>query len=379
MANYRRIATGDWTNLAHWEDDSGGSYVASISLPGPTDVVYANNFTVTLDVDIVVLELRTTTGTNVNAGGLFDFGAGSNITANVFAGTSHCVRNNTTNTKNVFGNITGGVTPFQYGVLNNSTGVVNITGNAIGGVNSVAIAITNNSTGIININGNVTAGAGLEAYGVYNFGVGSVVINGTSTGGSGSQSYGSRNAFGGTLIINGISIGGSGSQSVGSLNSSNGVLRVTTAQASTLNAGVWGQNSAGTTIIENIVWGPTGLGPTSGFVKFDNTASKSATVVLENNSTVTLLDPSSLSLPVESDVRDGVSYASGALTGTLVVPSDNTVTAGVVYDNGTTGTAQNTAASFLTELSTSPNLLAERLRNVSTVDSTAATIAAFKV
>jgi len=86
-----------------------------------------------------------------------------------------------------------------------------------------------------------------------------------------------------------------------------------------------------------------------------------------------------LGTPATTDVRNGVVYASGALTGTLVVPPVTAVTVGVTYDNGTLGTAQNTAASFLTELGTSTDPLAVRLQNVSTVQTTGAQIAAYNV
>jgi hypothetical protein len=81
--------------------------------------------------------------------------------------------------------------------------------------------------------------------------------------------------------------------------------------------------------------------------------------------------------PATSNVRQGTIYGiGGGLTGTLIVPTANTVTDGVVYDNGTVGTAQNTAASFLAELAVSTDPLAERLRNVATVQTTGDQIAA---
>lgn len=84
--------------------------------------------------------------------------------------------------------------------------------------------------------------------------------------------------------------------------------------------------------------------------------------------------------PAITDVRNGITYGPNSeLTGTSIMPSASTVTLGVVFDNGTIGTAQNTSASFLAELTASTDPLAERLRNVSTVDSTAATVAAYNV
>jgi hypothetical protein len=49
MANYRAIASGNWSNLAIWQDDSLGYFANSTVLPTTADNVYANNFTVTID------------------------------------------------------------------------------------------------------------------------------------------------------------------------------------------------------------------------------------------------------------------------------------------------------------------------------------------
>jgi hypothetical protein len=313
MANYRRIATGDWTNLAHWEDDDSGSYVTSTVLPGPTDVVYANGFTVTLDIDIIADELRTTTAINVNQGGVFLCGAGNTITANLFAGNSECVRNSTTNTKTIIGNVVNTASG-QGAAHNQSTGTLNIIGNVFGGGGAAVGALNRN--GLMNITGNCTGGNGAGSYGVWNALFGAT----------------------GTVIIIGTCIGGTGTDSDGARNGTTGVLRVTTAQSGPNASGVWGDNINTTTIVENLIWGTNGIIPVRGFVKFDNTASKSATVVLENNTTITLVDPASLSLPIEADVRDGISYASGTLTGTLKIPNSAAVALGVPVDN-TTGTA----------------------------------------
>jgi hypothetical protein len=358
MANYRRIATGNWTNLAHWEDDSGGSYVASSVLPGPTDVVYANGFTVTLDIDVIADELRTTTAINVNQGGVFLCGVGNTITANLFAGNTEAVRNSTTNTKTIIGNVVN-TAAGQGGAHNQSTGTLNIIGNVFGGGGAAVGALNRN--GLMNITGNCTGGNGAGSYGVWNALFGAT----------------------GTVIIIGTCIGGSGTDSDGGRNGTTGVLRVTTAQSGPNASGVWGDNINTTTIVENLIWGTNGIIPVRGFVKFDNTASKSVTVVLENNTTTTLVDPSSLSLPAEADVRDGITYASGSQTGTLIVPSPSNVRKGVPTDN-TVGTAELTAADFWDYLSVSATTVGSMGEvvnriplNPSSVQSTGAQIASF--
>lgn len=80
--------------------------------------------------------------------------------------------------------------------------------------------------------------------------------------------------------------------------------------------------------------------------------------------------------PATTNVRNGVTYANGTLTGTLVVPPANAVTVGVPVDN-TVGTAQNTADSFLNAITASTSPLAVRLQNVVTTDILGAQIAAY--
>jgi hypothetical protein len=57
-----------------------------------------------------------------------------------------------------------------------------------------------------------------------------------------------------------------------------------------------------------------------------------------DNTNQQLVDPSTTDIPVIANVRNGLTYASGSLTGTLKVPSPLTVGLGVPTDN-TFGTA----------------------------------------
>jgi hypothetical protein len=64
----------------------------------------------------------------------------------------------------------------------------------------------------------------------------------------------------------------------------------------------------------------------------------------------TLIDATqNAAMPAASDVRNGVSYASGALTGSAFIPSASSVASGVLVD-ATVGTAVLTAAAIRTEL-----------------------------
>jgi len=325
MANYRRTATGNWSTLAQWQDDSSGSYVASTVLPGAADVAYANGFTTTLDIDVVVQELRTTTATNVNQGGLFDFGAGNNVTANIFSGNSICVRNNTANVKNITGNVVAGNQSFNGAVQNESTGTINLYGNGVGGNNSGGRchAVLNVSSGTVNIYGNITGGNANTCAGIRNASSGVINIFGIAGGG---DVVGNVNPNSGAP---GIMNDGVGSTTyVSLLRSSN-----TSAGATPISAG----GAAGTLIVNNIEYASNGFPVSISNMLFATTGSLSSKVILSNNTTTTLVDPST-GFPPTTDVRDGVSYASGGLTGTLKVPPSSSVAVGVPVDN-TTGTA----------------------------------------
>ena len=303
MANYRRTAGGNWTTLAQWQDDSSGSYQASAALPGAADVVYANGFTTTLDVDVTVLELRTTTAVNVNAGGLFDFGAGNNVTANIFSGNSTCVRNNTANTKNVYGNVFGG-TQSSGAILNNNVGVINLYGNGVGGNGFISYAIWN-EIGTVNVYGNIT-------------------------GGSSSSSAGVRNNSQGFINIYGIAEGGNlpgntnpNSQNAGVLNNSTGTIYVTLLKSSTTGVGASHGNiaaSSGAVIVNNIEYASNGFAVSIVPLLFAPAGQRTATVQINGGGQELLTDNTVVNYPSEGDVRQGVQYGSNNIfTGNLVV------------------------------------------------------------
>lgn len=90
---------------------------------------------------------------------------------------------------------------------------------------------------------------------------------------------------------------------------------------------------------------------------------------------LTMYSPNTIvDAPSPNNVRQGVTYALGSQVGTLAVPSPSDVRKNTPTDN-TVGTADLTAQDFLDLLSTSSDPLAERLRNVSTVQSTGDQIA----
>ena len=348
MALKYPLANGVWSNAANW---NGGT------LPIAGDDVRANGFTVTIDVDINVLQISTNALAPAAAGGGFTVSTNRNITANIIFGTTVCLTCSVGVTVTIVGDITGpqsgvgggavsftnagsvlNITGVVYGASNNSgtavlsSGTVNFVGNVFGGaVGAGAIGIGISSGGNLVFTGNITAGGGSTSAVSLN-GLTST-LNGTINGGTAGTSAGVRTASG-THIINSDCYGGSSSSSHAC------VISTSTA---TFNGNIFGSTSstsfglqvldtASNVVISTMTFSTNGGMPVNGFVKFKNTA-PTVTVRKANNTNQTLVDPLTTDIPVIGNVRDGITYASGSLTGTLKVPSPLNVALGVPTDN----------------------------------------------
>jgi len=256
---------------------------------------------------------------------------------------------------NVTGNSTGGssITGSPHGL--SSAGTVNFVGNAFAGVtnNSFIAGINITLTGNLTFTGNATA-LGLRTYGIQCAGNG--IFNGTITGGNSNLSAGvnlpsgihtinSNVTGGGTASCHGIiTIGGTltvnGTCTGGAVSAFGAQLTTTTA---TFNGDIIGSSSssavglnvsdaASNVTISTMTFSTIGTLPVAGFIKFKNTA-PTVTVRKANNTNQTLVDPSTTDIPIVGNVRDGIVYATGSLTGTFKVPSPLTVALGVPTDN----------------------------------------------
>ena len=105
--------------------------------------------------------------------------------------------------------------------------------------------------------------------------------------------------------------------------------------------------------IEELEYGDYGMSPTSGTGIRLKKANSNVAVFnyCDTAGAKTLIDATqNAAMPAASNVRSGVSYASGALTGSCAVPAAGSVALGVPVDN-TTGTAVLTPAAIRSELS----------------------------
>jgi hypothetical protein len=430
MANYKAVASGNWSALATWQDDAGGSYVASTVLPGASDVVYFNNFTVQINVDVTVSQIRNDSSTGVTAGGSGVVSASRTVNANITSGSATAtiiISAGAGNTVNINGDVA------QIFALANlitisitGTAVVNIVGNITtnqSGVNSssaisTTVASTINVTGNINTgvqSGNTSGAAGLSCGSNATINVAGNVYAGTNgranigirISGSGTTVNITGNVYGGTttdLAIQNAGIAISGAISNVAVNTT-GIIEAGSNTPALLGTTTTTGQFRHTGIVKDGVSGFTAVLAPYFFIE----NSPSQYEFNRSNLTTNTLYTFDLSdNPAQNNVRSGVLYGpANIFTGTCAVPPANTVSVGVPVDN-TVGTAvldtNALAASLTTTLApaldaslsaslpaaiapllwdeavtniTTPNSIGERLKNCSTVATTGAQIASF--
>lgn len=378
MALRRAVANGNWSNTATWD---GGT------LPTSADDVHSNNFTVTVDQDITVLSLSNRAASPAVAGGGFVVSAGGRtITAgNIYGNTSACVTvSATSGTVTINANVTAGQSN-GYGILKSGNGsTLNINGNLFGAEqnssNGDGVRIT--GVGTVNVVGDIRGGTFSNSV---NRGLRSEVSTTINVTG---------NIFGSAILNQneGIWLNAGGTLNVtGNLtaNGANPAVGVNSLVAATVNVSGTVSASASASGLNNV--NASSLNNVNGIL-FNNlsimavyaqriTLGGSATRWVFNTSgstDKTLYSADTLpGVPSTANVRQGTVYGpSNDLTGTLVVPSPSDVRKGVPTDN-TVGTAELTAEDLLEAIEISTNPIAERLRNVSTVQTTGGQITAF--
>ena len=359
MALITSAATGNFSAGATWT----GGVVPTVG----DEARASTGHTVTIDVDTACDEVS-------NAGtGIFTLASGVTLTANVTNKSATASRNCLQFTAAspaqgfIVGNCTSGTVSFAVAAANTSSGSLNITGNCQSSSGGNSFAAHNTSTGVINITGNCIGSSASGAEGIRNSATGTVNITGNCTGGS--AGVGAQNVSGGVISIIGIATGGSAA--VGVNNNSTGTTNLTRAKGNAYGPGNSGAPLAATVgasnvglgviQIEELEYGTFGMSPTSGTgIRLKKLSSNVAVFTyIDAGAAKTLVDATQGQMPAATDVRDGVSYASGALTGSCKVPAAASVGFGVPVD-ATTGTAALTPASvwdhLLTAITTSSTI-----------------------
>jgi hypothetical protein len=359
MAIRYAVAAGNWSSTATW---NGGT------LPTSADDVYSNNFTVGIDQNITVISLNTTATTGVTAGGFFDVvGSRTIVCDTIQAGSQYCLRlfTATINSTVVLtcNTINGSIT-----TLSNTQTGAGVYFAGVGGVFNTNLTI----------NGNIYT---KNAPGFFSNGTpinNTIVINGNIYGSNTVSNFSSNSHA--TMTVNGVIVGGTigiGFQTT----AATGTVAVT--KCATLNTGQIALNSTTSTptvTVKEIEQGVFGAVPIAGFVRLSTASGAFYKGITPAGAVRTLSDPADIAgqVPAESDVRFGVTYQSGAKTGTAYIPSPSSVGFGVPVDN-TTGTASLTPTDVWTAATsalTTPGSIGERLKNASTVDSTGDQLAA---
>jgi hypothetical protein len=348
MADRYAVQNGNWSSTSTWDGDT---------LPQAGDVVRPNGFTVTINQDVTVDLLTNNASGLAVGGGVFRVdSSGYTITANVehrHTTTSGMLLINANTT--VIGNISGNVlfsssNLFCIVVAANTT--LNVIGNIKGGAGNSSGGIQlSNINSVVNITGNVDGGDSNNA-------------------GNGIRIIGSNSA----VYLDGIATGGLASPAI-TCQVNNGILggAVTAAPnpVNRITSGLVNSSNSPNFRVKNLIFG--GIDSLTRFSQNQPTF----THIGFNGDSLTLTDPSTTDQASTSDVRQGVSYNSGASIGTLKVPNSGSVALGVPFDNNSVGTALLTGDSWIAAISSSNDPFAERLKNVATVQTTAAQIAAF--
>jgi len=283
-------------------------------------------------------------GIRNNAGGVFT------VTGHALGGfgsSGYGAINISTGPLTIEGNATGGSGGSANGAQNNGTGTVTVQGNAIGGVGSSALGAINNSTGTVTVTGDAIGGAGVDAYGIYNALAGHVTVQGNAIGGEGSAVVGARNNGTGTITIQGNAIGGAGG--VGAHNIAAGTINVwglaigNNWPNDSLVQGMVGVHNANNSGMFRIGGMKSGTGgwPGTNVARFFTDATngvREAYLYKGNQDTLVPLNGDGCDQPTAANVRSGVSYASGSMIGSCIIPPVESVAFGVPVDTST-GTA----------------------------------------
>jgi hypothetical protein len=298
-------------------------------VPGVGDTARAaTGHTITITANVVCDAVTNTATGN----GRFVLNDGVTLTANVSpvvvsGNTQNFVEFNSASPAQCY--VVGNVVGFPqnsafHSIANNSSGTVNVTGNVTGSSvsSSANTAIANISGGIVNVTGNVT---GTAAVAIRNSNVGTIIVTGNVEGGTTS---------------NGI------------LNSSTGIIQVVGSFIASSASSAISSASAVVRASGSFIYAANGRAPVSASgILLWSTPSNSMTRYALNGlgSFVDMFTAdNALGQANPTDVRSGVSYASGSLTGTLTVPVRGTISYGVTYGpampftatrSGTTATA----------------------------------------
>ena len=437
MANILAAANGNWSSTATW---IGGV------VPTAADNAYANNRTITIDVNATVTKLSTQAENGATAGGSFTFACAVTpitVTATtIAAGTTTCltitssglsgrsaivyatdVYPSSTNTGGAngiqaspavgetfyfYGGNLRGLTGFNTSAIQvngNGTFVVNancyasattqshgititsslsptiqVTGNIYGGTSSGSgIYLSGNTTPTFTITGNVYGGTNASGVGLYLANNNSVTLVGNAYGGTtGTTAHAIRHDGTGVLNVVGTCEAGTSNSSAAVWMNAGGTTNLKRVKGNGYGVGSTGiavayavlsTSQAAVINVEEFECGSRGMVPIQSNFRLTSVSTNVAVMALSSG-TKTLVDGNAAGLmPAVTNVRSGVTYNAGNLTGTCAVPAASSVAAGVAVDN-TVGTAVLTQANVwsysLASASGTAGSVGEKLKKAAT-------------
>lgn len=352
--------------------------LATLTTAAISPAAAGGGFSITTDYTLAA-DVRAGTTTCLTSTGA---GSVTWVSRNIISGPSNAISgvlNNSTGTITMSNcNFRGG-SSFNNtsGFTNNSNGTLTISSSTItGGGSNGNQGINNISTGIVNITSCIIAAGGNQAQGVVNNVGGSVNISGsTLLGGGASISYAAlNNGIGSMTIVNSTLTGGSASNTPAVSNNSTGTVSVTssTFNASAASVAFSGANTTAVVTLTGSQFDAVNgnvavfcakykIGTTPSLMQYRKALDGTSTFL-----TLYTADFGVFGNPPIADVRSGVNYGGGGLTGTAAIPAAGSVSLGVPVD-ATTGTAVLTAANVQTAL-TSQGLTTSRAANLDRLD-----------
>lgn len=317
MANVYAVKTGNWSDTTVWNTGA---------LPTSADDVYANSFTVTIDINPTVQSIRTY---GSYSGGIFQISSSRTVTCSngFFIGSYGLIVASTTGrTVNLIGNFTPPTGGGRSTVITGTFGTVNITGDLIttnSNYSNIFTGDQSQSSITINVTGNL-------------YGGGSSVAGAIDLGNTTQFVYITGNLYSGTVAGAIANIGNNSIiDQVGACYGQNGVPALSAGTGVTMTlTGPFYTSTNGTHAIYSPVW------------RWKNTSPSFYQIRSANLATIrSLYTADSVGgNPAISNVRAGTTYGpAGELTGTCSVPDASSVAYGVPVDN-TTGTAVLTSA-----------------------------------
>ena len=233
-------------------------------------------------------------------------------------------------------NITGSgifTTSGQTSALNVSNGTLNVTGSCtFTGGNGDASCVNINS-GTLNVTGSCTftGGSGANSRAIINSGSGTLNVTGSCTFTGGSGAVAAQNISTGTFIIGNSTFTASAFTNAVTISNTGADVRL---------SGNFLDHWSGWKAVSGSKW-RLGTAPTLGQTRY------ALAGTTDSYFTMYGADNGSFGNPIAANVRSGVSYGGGNITGSLAVPLPSQVAVGVATDN-TVGTAFVTGSDIAT-------------------------------